>query len=254
MLRFLYICAEALTLYVMAMAIAALFLWLGNGRGFDEVEQLILFGSAIIAIPMSFKAVLGIKIKNGSVITGYYRPVRILSMLIPGLYALSTDRVPDWARQKPEPDAPGAPELRDARRWGLSGARGKRTAYVAVSGGVLGMGLWLAAPKLRALFARHATGVAVAVFIIVALIVRIAAMKFDADAVASVAGWAIPVALIVYLVGHVERAQRDYWAAAHGAGTPEFDAAVDAETRRIDDQIGKDDWLVYPPWKRPAQR
>ncbi|MFN0220031.1 MAG: hypothetical protein ACKVP4_14605 [Hyphomicrobium sp.] len=254
MFRFLYICAEAFVFYAVLVGIGAALMWFGRGRGFDEVEQLILLGFAIIAIPMSFQAVLGIRFKRGSWVTGYYRPVRILSLLIPGLYAVVTGRDPVWARQKPESDAPIAPELRDGRRWGFSGARGKRTAYVAASGGVLGTGLWLAGPTLRALAARHVTGVAVAMFIFVALVIRIAAMKLDADAVASVAGWAVPVALIVYLVGHVERAQRDYWTAAHGAGTPEFDAAVDAETRAADERIGKDDWLVYPPWKQPARR
>lgn len=84
MRRLLYILSEALVLWLLVMMLGGFFVWLW--RGFDELGQLILLGYAAVSFFASFKLVL---VGGGerSIWTGFYRPVRILALVLPGIDA-----------------------------------------------------------------------------------------------------------------------------------------------------------------------
>lgn len=82
-MRFLYICAEALVLYLVLMGLSALLVW--GWRGFDDLGQLLLLLLAVVHLGAAFRLVL---IGNRhSIWTGVYHPVRILSLVLPAIAA-----------------------------------------------------------------------------------------------------------------------------------------------------------------------
>src|SRR5262245_50424007 len=82
-MRFLYICAEALLLWLILMVISIGLVW--GWRGFDDIGQLAIALCAIAYAPVAFKTVLvG---DRHSIWFGLYRPVRILSYILPGIGA-----------------------------------------------------------------------------------------------------------------------------------------------------------------------
>ncbi len=81
--RFFYILAEIIVTWVVLTALGGLFIW--GWSGFDSLGQLIMVGYTAIALGASIKLVLiG---DQRSLLTGRYRPVRILSTILTGIGA-----------------------------------------------------------------------------------------------------------------------------------------------------------------------
>lgn len=87
-MRVAYFFAEVLVMWLLLLALGALAIW--GARGFDPLGQLFLLGYTIVAFGGSVKLVL---VGNGerSIWTGFYRPVRILAMVLPGIAAFRRD-------------------------------------------------------------------------------------------------------------------------------------------------------------------
>lgn len=85
MKRFLYILAEIVTLYAILLAFGAAIIW--GYDGFADVGSLIFIGFAIVAFPAAIRAAT-IGSKRFSLATGFYRPIRPLAMILPGICAL----------------------------------------------------------------------------------------------------------------------------------------------------------------------
>jgi hypothetical protein len=96
-MRFLYIIAETLVLYVVLMGFSVLFVW--GWRGFDDLGQLLLLLFAVVHLGAALKLVL---IGNHrSIWTGFYRPVRILSLMLPGIAAFrQQSTLPGFGQRK----------------------------------------------------------------------------------------------------------------------------------------------------------
>lgn len=84
-MRLLYLLAEVVTLYAILMAMCVGVIW--GARGFDDVGQLIILVCAVVNLGAAFKLVL-VGDRPRSIWTGFYNPIRLLAMLLPGISAL----------------------------------------------------------------------------------------------------------------------------------------------------------------------
>jgi len=86
-MRILYLIAEIVALWVVITALGLLFIWLG--RGFDDLGQLMAFCFVVVAFAISIKlATIG---DHRSIADGVYRPIRLLSLILPALGAFRGD-------------------------------------------------------------------------------------------------------------------------------------------------------------------
>ena len=85
MKRFIYILAEIATLYSILLALGAGIIW--GYDGFADVGSLIFIGYAIVTLPAAIRLVL-IGPKKSSLASGFYRPIRPLALVLPGVGAL----------------------------------------------------------------------------------------------------------------------------------------------------------------------
>lgn len=96
-MRFLYILAEIVVLYIVLLGGSALLIW--GWRGFDDLGQLILLVLAVVDLLAAAKLVLvG---NHRSIWTGIYNPVRILSLVLPAIEAFRRDSsLPGFGHRK----------------------------------------------------------------------------------------------------------------------------------------------------------
>jgi hypothetical protein len=81
--HFLYILAEILVTWLVLTTLGGLLIW--GWSGFDSLGQLFMIGCTVIAFGASIKlVVIG---DHRSVWTGFYRPIRILSLILPAIGA-----------------------------------------------------------------------------------------------------------------------------------------------------------------------
>lgn len=63
-------------------------------------------------------------------------------------------------------------------------------------------------------------------------------------------GWSLLAIPMLAVLASLVRTQREAMAYEHGEGTPEYEAAIRAATRKGEATMIQDDWLVDPPWRR----
>lgn len=125
----------------------------------------------------------------------------------------------------------------------------KRTAYVLARGGVVGMVSWIFRSELNAAAARYVTGPVAAALMGLSLVLFAIGNNLHIGALSSIAGMSLLVTPAVYLLGSIQRSKEAYWRAAHGRDSEAFRAEAEADERRAREAVGKEDWLVYPPWR-----
>jgi len=191
----------------------------------------------------------------------------------------------------------------------------KRTAYIAASGGVIGLTGWEFRREIGAWLGKYATDGAAIIAVVVSLatlwmtahsseahrdaIVRegrysfhvtkayrwphddlrvaapkeMAAIEFQKPAkkrhrllphvgfgdyfrhkamgfLRYIAMAALLLAPLAWMFGNSRRNWEAVWAEEYGRDTPAFRDAMEAHQRQTDERVGKDDWLVYPPWEK----
>lgn len=96
-MRFLYILAEIVVLYVLLLGGSALLIW--GWRGFDDLGQLILLVLAVVDLVAAVR--LTLVGDRRSIWTGVYNPVRLLSLLLPGIAAFRRESfLPGFGHRK----------------------------------------------------------------------------------------------------------------------------------------------------------
>lgn len=130
----------------------------------------------------------------------------------------------------------------------------KRHAYAFARGGIIGLVLWLGRAEITALVARYVTGLAAAGATVGALVLLAIGNNMHIRALSLIGGWGLAVIAVAYMVAWIRRTQEEAWAAEHGRDTPTFEAARETAEQRSTEAFGKDDWLLFPPWKERERR
>lgn len=96
MVTLFYILAEILTVYLLLSGIGALFIWLVMGlQGYGQILL-------VVMLFINFFAAIKLALIGGrhSVWTGFYRPVRLLALLLPGVAALRRESTLPFVGQR----------------------------------------------------------------------------------------------------------------------------------------------------------
>lgn len=141
------------------------------------------------------------------------------------------------------PTAPRTDEAQELR------AEIKRTAYVFASSGLVGLVTWIYRSELNAAAARYVTGPVAAAVMGLSLVLLAIGNNLHIAALGKISGACLLMTPLVFASGWIRRSKEAYWAAEHGRDSKAFKTEIEAEERRLAQAVGKDDWLVYPPWR-----
>lgn len=128
----------------------------------------------------------------------------------------------------------------------------KRAVYVLARGGIIGLVTWIYRSDLKAAAARYVTGPVAAAIMGLSLVLLAIGNNLHIEALAAAAGASLLLTPLAFLAGWVRRNKEAYWAAEHGRDSKAFKAEIEADERRVTEAVGKDDWLVFPPWREPG--
>ncbi len=95
-MRFLYYVAEIVLTWLILTLLGGLMIW--GWSGFDPLGQLFMIAYTVVALGASIKLVL---IGHRSNSTGFYRPVRMLSLILPAIVAFRREStLPGYGQRK----------------------------------------------------------------------------------------------------------------------------------------------------------